>query len=360
MLLRELLPPGAEPAYVVLDDSERLLQGARLSRSTLPALTRLAEVTDRNVGVLFVGRASGMDLDLSLDEGLAAWNTVRAVPFPDFTAKELLEVLARHAPPPPPGAPHSAGEDAALFRKFLERFVMDFSRRSRNLAMLLATLLPLYEHFRAPVLQGLKGPGDYADLGKMAAGRAQQAMRGFGQLVTREVQGRAKTDQLGFDLTCMAKWVVLAAFVCSTNPEDADRRVFGGARGRKRGRRDMAGADRRDDLKVQAHLEGPRSFGLERLLAVLKCLLKAELEFMDPDPERAGRRAALGEQVACGQLNNEMLHQIENLVSLRLLTRSSKETFDPRVTYTCAADRKVVEAMARNLDVRLDSYLTYI
>lgn len=62
----------------------------------------------------------------------------------------------------------------------------------------------------------------------------------------------ARRDQLGFDLTVMGKLLVIAAFIASCNPEGADKRLFGSAKGSRKRTRNLAGTD-----KVRKH-EGSR------------------------------------------------------------------------------------------------------
>ena len=69
----------------------------------------------------------------------------------------------------------------------------------------------------------------------------------------------------------------------------------------------------------------------------------------------------LEETTVCGQVHNDILHRIESLVSLKLLTRSSAEVLDDRLTFKCLLEKQMVEKLARNVGIKhLDMYLIYI
>ena len=119
------------------------------------------------------------------------------------------------------------------------------------------------------------------DLLAVPPGRAPDALATYAATSLASINGTA--TEAGIDaLPRMAKFVLVAAFLASTNPARSDLRMFGrGPDERAKRRRRGAGTPRKPKpgttgtaVKVPQRLLGPTTFPLDRMVAMLGVLLE--------------------------------------------------------------------------------------
>lgn len=201
----------------------------------------------------------------------------------------------------------------------------------------------------------------------------------------------------------MSKFILIAAFVASTNPPKSDLRMFGrGAEERKKRRRKSAspkkGGGAQTIVKVRTgivylvlscHIQpgsfqsrfwqvsqrllGPATFPLDRLLAILGALLEEnDYETRPPDPRfelpgeytdmEVGRVHVYAAVRPChtlvGQRVLKLMSQITELTLMRALHRTSAvDKLDGPPMFKCGVSYDVVLALARDLDVPLNDLM---
>ncbi|KAI0067066.1 hypothetical protein BV25DRAFT_1274302 [Artomyces pyxidatus] len=167
----------------------------------------------------------------------------------------------------------------------------------------------------------------------------------------REVDEGAGAAARG--LPTMSKFVLVAAFLASTNPPKTDIRMFARGRDEKRKRRKGGGtkktALKSGPAKVPQRLLGPMSFPLDRLLAILAVLL----EEYDYDSRVPGPEYTLsGEYTEMELYRVHVTGAITELASMRLLHRTSQpDKIDGPPTFKCAVSYEVALALGRDLRV---------
>ncbi|EPT02035.1 hypothetical protein FOMPIDRAFT_141897 [Fomitopsis schrenkii] len=169
-------------------------------------------------------------------------------------------------------------------------------------------------------------------------------------------------DQGGVDaLPRMAKFVLVAAFLASTNPPKSDMRMFGrGPDERKRRRRKGGGARKTKAkpgaaTKIPQRLLGPLSFALDRLLAILGVLLEEnDADVRPPAPQYA----APGEYTDVEISRVAIYAQVMELASMRLLLRTSPaDRLDSPPTFKCGVSYEVTLRLARDVSIPLNTLM---
>lgn len=158
----------------------------------------------------------------------------------------------------------------------------------------------------------------------------------------------------------MSKFILLAAFLASTNPAKSDVRMFGrGADKQKRRRRKSASPKKAGAqttvAKVSQRLLGPVVFPLDRLLAILGALLEEnDVENRPHDPcfELAGEHT----DMELGRVH--IYAAITELTSMRALHRTTAvEKLEGPPMYKCGISFWVAGALAKDLQVPLNDLM---
>ncbi|KAG0697046.1 OPT oligopeptide transporter protein-domain-containing protein [Suillus ampliporus] len=158
----------------------------------------------------------------------------------------------------------------------------------------------------------------------------------------------------------MSKFILLAAFLASTNPAKTDVRMFGrGADKQKRRRRRSASPKKAGAqttvAKVSQRLLGPVIFPLDRLLAILGALLEEnDVESRPHDPcfELPGEYT----DMELGRVH--VYAAITELTSMRALHRTTAvDKLDGPPMYKCGISFWVAGALAKDLQVPLNDLM---
>ncbi|KAG1746952.1 putative origin recognition complex, subunit 5-like protein [Suillus lakei] len=180
--------------------------------------------------------------------------------------------------------------------------------------------------------------------------------------VSDEAQSQTNTEGsiIVDHLPRMSKFILLAAFLASTNPAKSDVRMFGrGADKQKRRRRKSASPKKAGVqttvAKVSQRLLGPTVFPLDRLLAILGALLEEnDVENRPHDPcfELPGEHT----DMELGRVH--IYAAITELTYMRALHRTTAvEKLEGPPMYKCGISFWVAGALAKDLQVPLNDLM---
>ncbi|KAF9648347.1 hypothetical protein BDM02DRAFT_3240307 [Thelephora ganbajun] len=154
----------------------------------------------------------------------------------------------------------------------------------------------------------------------------------------------------------MSKFILLAAFLASTNPTKSDIRMFGRAvHERKKRKRGIVASARGGTVKIpQRHL-GPIIFPVDRVLAVLGILL----EEYDADSRPPAPEYKLPGEYSDMEIRRVSTYSgITELTAMRLLRRvSPPERLDGPPMFKCAITYEVALRVAKDLGVPLNDLI---
>ncbi|EIW55782.1 uncharacterized protein TRAVEDRAFT_130191 [Trametes versicolor FP-101664 SS1] len=161
----------------------------------------------------------------------------------------------------------------------------------------------------------------------------------------------------------MAKFILVAAFLASTNPARSDLRMFGrGLDERTRRRRRKVGTPRKPKpgttgtaVKIPQRLLGPTTFPLDRLIAMLGVLLEEN----DADVRPAAPQYTLPGEYTEMEISRVALQaNIMELASMRLLVRTSpQDRLDGTPTFKCGIGFELAAKLARDLGIVLNDLM---
>ncbi|KAI1315726.1 Origin recognition complex subunit 5 [Mortierella claussenii] len=355
--------------YIVLDRAERLRDTAP---NLIPVLMRLQELTGRNICVILITTI--------------VWEKFRSktggyepiiLNFPQYTKDKLrstIAILERDLP---------EGQDRELYMRFVDLVYDVFQRNCKDLneiRHLVALLFPLYikpvkegkiqkheglklhRHIQAYFVEALDKlylreissmewsdrtlstvsgsghgrhdrPGGPADLGST---RSISSAAGSERALMNAVD-----VQNTFDLPYFTKFILIASFLASYNPPRLDMRYFAkvsnqGGKMTKRAKVSAAKRHGHDALgsKLRQQLLGPKTFPIERMLAIFYSILDEEVE------------------------ENVNVHtQVASLVSLRLLQRITPMDKLDSIKCKCNVSYDMIKALARSTKFDIDKYL---
>ncbi|KAJ7743175.1 putative origin recognition complex, subunit 5-like protein [Mycena metata] len=158
------------------------------------------------------------------------------------------------------------------------------------------------------------------------------------------------------DLPRMSKFILVAAYLASTNPHTSDVRMFGRAVDeKKRKRRSHKSSAKSGTTKAPQRVLGPNSFPLDRLIAILGALLEEnDVDQRLPAPEYLIPGEHTDMEIARVGIYNTIIE----LSDIGLLHRTSTaEKLDGPPTFKCGISYKMTSALAQQLDIPLDDLL---
>ncbi|KAJ7496587.1 putative origin recognition complex, subunit 5-like protein [Mycena latifolia] len=154
----------------------------------------------------------------------------------------------------------------------------------------------------------------------------------------------------------MAKFILVAAYLASTNPYTSDLRMFGrGLDEKKRKRRAGKATLKSGTAKAPQRVLGPNPFPLDRLIAILGALLEEnDADRRVPAPEYAIPGEYTDMEIARVGIYNTVIE----LVDTGLLHRmSAADKLDGPPTFKCGVSYNTTSALAQQLDVPLNDLL---
>ena len=160
-------------------------------------------------------------------------------------------------------------------------------------------------------------------------------------------QGKESTQnssQLALELPVRLKWLLVAAYIASNNPPNHDGRYFGDNSKRK-GKRSV-------NSKIRRRFTMPSTFVVERMIAIYFAIYEQQTVGMgnmgNVGDEKHGRTPTY---------DTELFTQIQTLISLSLLTSSSKKGAIESVKLRCNISYDFIKTVAKSLDFDLNKYL---
>lgn len=143
-----------------------------------------------------------------------------------------------------------------------------------------------------------------------------------------------------YDLPLHSKYILVAAYLASYNPERYDIRFFSKAKDGRKGRRDTG---RRKRLTLNPRMLEAPPFELERMLAILHAI----------SPEEQFGTAAGVQSMS----NIDLPGQIATLTTLKLLVRTSADPLDSRTKWKVNAGWGLIERLAKDIELPIHNYL---
>ncbi|GLB40919.1 putative origin recognition complex (ORC) subunit 5 C-terminus [Lyophyllum shimeji] len=168
-------------------------------------------------------------------------------------------------------------------------------------------------------------------------------------------QSAKRVDDGTQALPRMSKFILVAAFLASTNPAKSDLRMFGRGLDEKKRKRRSRKTMKSGQAKVPQRLLGPLAFPLDRLLAILGALLEEnDAETRLPAPEYT----IPGEYTDVETSRVGIYSAIMELAAMRLLHRTSPgDRIDGPPSFKCGISYDVALALARQLAIPLNDLL---
>ncbi|KAF8066619.1 origin recognition complex subunit 5 C-terminus-domain-containing protein [Lyophyllum atratum] len=153
----------------------------------------------------------------------------------------------------------------------------------------------------------------------------------------------------------ISRFILVAAFLASTNPAKSDVRMFGRGLDEKKRKRRARKTTRSGPTKVPQRLVGPLAFPLDRLLAILGALLEEnDAEARLPAPEYS----IPGEYTDMETSRVGIYSAIMELTSMRLLHRTSPgDRIDGPPAFKCGISYHVALALAKQLEIPLNDLM---
>ncbi|KAF9565798.1 Origin recognition complex subunit 5 [Mortierella alpina] len=350
--------------YLVLDRAERLRDTAP---ALIPVLMRLQELTGRNICVILITTI--------------VWEKFRSktggyepiiLNFPQYSKAETIAILKRDLP---------VGGDEELYMRFVDLVYDVFQRNCKDLnevRHLVALLYPLYikpikegkaqrhealklhKHIQAYFVEAMdklylreissaewsdrtlaSSAGTHSGKNDNIRGDSTSHRIAIGAPGSERAMMTAVDVQNTFDLPYYTKFILIASFLASYNPPRLDMRYFAkvsnqGGKMTKRAKQSAAKKHGHDQLgsKLRQQLLGPKTFPIERMLAIFYSILDEDVE------------------------ENVNVHtQIASLVSLRLLQRVTPMDKLDSIKCKCNVSYDTIKTLAKSTKFEIDKYL---
>ncbi|KAJ3226437.1 Origin recognition complex subunit 5, partial [Clydaea vesicula] len=288
----------------IIDNAQILLSWGR-NCNILRALPKIYEMTKKKFGVVLI---SNQTFD-NFQDITNTFNLTNFVHFKNFTKDEMLAILLKEKP--------YDVKDDNLYLIYLNLIIESYEKGCRDLRELRYISKMLFEKYIDPVKNGKILECETFKLHK----NFEKTLESFGSsLYLRDIsslewENRLKKEKvdieetrllkyrdqqengLSLELPYYSKFLLFASFLASFNPPKFDQRYFtklGEGKKRTKGTRKSTIANR-----INPRLLGPKSFPVERMLAIFQSIL--------PCPEESN--------------TSEIQFQIKSLCNLKLLLK---------------------------------------
>ncbi|EKM53224.1 uncharacterized protein PHACADRAFT_124702 [Phanerochaete carnosa HHB-10118-sp] len=163
------------------------------------------------------------------------------------------------------------------------------------------------------------------------------------------------TERVMRQLPRMAKFILVASYLASTNPSSTDMRMFGRGPDERAKRRRKGGSPRKTSAKASAipqRLLGPMPFPLDRMIAILGVLLEEN----DTDTRRpAPEYSVPGEHTEVEISRTATYAQVMELASMHLLHRTSPaERLEMSPMYKSGIGYDAALLLAKDVGIKLN------
>jgi len=321
-----------ETYYVVLDKAEYLRD---LDDLLLPVLVNLQALSKCNICVVMV---SELPWDKFYCNSNMAIRRPLMVFFSDYTQTQLQDILCHLRPD---------GVESNFYRQYLHILLVVFSLACRDLRELQYLAHKNYSAYCEPIEEGKLDKDNHPRLWKSIEPRLKLALQNiYFRASSMSVEGlqtdegdaswssqaKIKKSSLVVELPFYTKFLLIAGYLASFNPQSSDKRFFVKNAGRMR--KKVRNATVIKSNKTNCHLEGPHAFSLNRLMAIFYAVVDSRVP-----------------------PTMNLFSQVTNLVSLQLLTRISREDEIDSPKYKCLASIDSVSAISKTVNFELLKYL---
>ncbi|KIP09359.1 hypothetical protein PHLGIDRAFT_504934 [Phlebiopsis gigantea 11061_1 CR5-6] len=180
------------------------------------------------------------------------------------------------------------------------------------------------------------------------------------QSLAKKVAGDVDGERALRELPRIAKFVLIAAYLASTNPARTDMRMFGRGPDARSKRRRKGGSPRKTSAKASAvkipqRLLGPMPFPLDRMVAILGILLEendADTRLSAPEYKVPGEYTEI-------EISRVGIYaQVMELASVHLLHRTSpSDRLEMSPTYKCGISYDIAFQLAKDVGIRLNDVI---
>lgn len=327
---------GQPRMAIMLEHSERLRDCAA---NILPGLCRLQELTpDVNITVIFMSTLSLEKFRIS-----TGFMEPLVVHFPQYSKDELLKILEKLRPP-------TTSEE--FFKNYISLVLSVFYHATRDLAELMHQVQQHFEVYCEPVVQGEVEEDDVRRLWRNIEPHLKKAMSTvylrevsrthydkMQKLIETNTKDLLPSESIGLDsfssktamveLPLYSRYLLVAAHLASYNPARTDRRFFMKHHGKQR----KTQASIKAKERCSSHLVGPKSFPLDRLMAIFYSIVEEEIT-----PTAS------------------LFTQLSTLLSLQLLIPSGGDDALQNPKYKCVAPHEVVHSVCKSINFDLSRY----
>ncbi|KAJ2689121.1 hypothetical protein GGH99_002889 [Coemansia sp. RSA 1285] len=328
--------------YMVIDQAERLRDRGPM---LLTSLLRLSELTGANISVVLISNV--------------IWDKFRprhggapepfAICFPSYTKQQILDIVAKDCP---------ADEPMPFFMTFVDAIYEVFHRNCVDLNELRHLVAMLYPKFVQPVFEKQATRSEFPRLFKLcqpyfSAASERLYLREISTSewqknsaiasaknnpddITHSIYQMAEGSTDSLDLPYYTKFLVIASYLASYNPSRLDAQYFSRGSGqtgkRRRGRKPAA--ENSLGGKDRQQLLGPKSFAIERMLAIFYSIISEPAD------------SSVDVQI-----------QIASLVTLRLLSKTSSGDKLDGIKCKCNVSLESVRSISRSVKFDVDRFL---
>ncbi|KAG6868402.1 hypothetical protein C0993_003638 [Termitomyces sp. T159_Od127] len=176
-----------------------------------------------------------------------------------------------------------------------------------------------------------------------------------GQVARGKEQPGKGSETTTLTLPRMSKFILVAAFLASTNPAKSDIRMFGRGLDEKKRKRRARKMTKSGPTKIPQRLLGPVAFPLDRLLAILGALLEEnDVETRLPAPEFT----IPGEYTDMEISRVAVYSAVMELTSMRLIHRTTPgDRIDGPPSFKCGISYDVALVLAKQLSIPLNDLM---
>ncbi|XP_067121961.1 origin recognition complex subunit 5 [Centruroides vittatus] len=316
--LKTLIPNCTDTLYIILDKAEIL---RNFNHSILSSFLKLQELINLNVCVILISEIVWEKFQQS-----TTTHEPYIIHFPDYNKDELLNIMALQCPP-------DISEE--LYRGYLKMVLGVFYIVTRNLKELqyLANLnFPKYiEYINL-------GEASTTDVHKLWKNIEPHLKNSLNTVYIREVSSqKQEIDMKNFkhvipkkstELPFYSKFLLIASYLASYNSPKTDKKYF------VKKKEKHSRKKKKREKRLTNHLIGPKSFPLERMLAIFYSIIE----------EKTPPKAIIFSQIA-------------SLQSLQLLACSTHPEEISLPKYKCLASLSLIRNIGRIVDFDVLQYL---
>ncbi|KAL9245371.1 hypothetical protein vseg_019033 [Gypsophila vaccaria] len=354
-----------EMIYLIIDNLELVREWDK-SSTILPFLFGLYRSLGLpEVSIIFISKSSP-------DAYYSGSGYMEPIPlfFPGYTEKELREIFLLNK------------ENRELYSSFLDIVLKIFIKVTKRVDELSMSFGPLYQKYCQPLNDQsssfsweTKQKREeskrrlYSHLEPHIAPFLNEAFRvssfddnekadkGKGKAISKK--SGAHGEELEFNMSISAKYLLISAFLASRNPATLDASLFDSTGGLDNRKRKRKSADKSLEKRVQEEqellLKGPGTFPLERLLAIFQCL--TSVGDISVDDELQDDDDLTGNEPYQSDLTSNVLLQVSSLCNANFISKGSSCPLEGSTRYRSTISEDLALKIARSLKFPLSRYL---